>query len=292
MSEKLCLQWNDFQAHISGYFKDLKDEQDFHDVSIACDESKQFRAHKVVLSAVSPVFRNLLKQSGNKDILVYLKGVKQSQLCDILEFIYKGSVNVYQENLEDFLSVAEELKLKGLTADSRQEEMVTKKSFSDDKIKEKLKPHVDDSSVSSILDQYHKNGILSKTETSIHTELNNIVVTNDFVEFEDDKIGTFSKVELYGDYQIDNKLIEDNKIESVKLDILDGKDLESVVESIIEKTEGNWNCIQCGKSFRQKCDVKRHAELHIEGVSHKCQKCGDFFNTRHNLSRHITNRHK
>ena len=40
--------------------RSLKEEEDFIDVTLSCEES-QYTAHKVVLSACSPYFRKLLK---------------------------------------------------------------------------------------------------------------------------------------------------------------------------------------------------------------------------------------
>ena len=37
MTEKLCLQWNDFQENIKSAFGDLRKEKDFADVTLACD---------------------------------------------------------------------------------------------------------------------------------------------------------------------------------------------------------------------------------------------------------------
>merc|ERR1712004_734418 len=55
-SEKFCLRWNDFESNISVAFRELREEKDFFDVTLACDDS-QVQAHKVILSACSPFFR-------------------------------------------------------------------------------------------------------------------------------------------------------------------------------------------------------------------------------------------
>merc|ERR1719186_1322324 len=44
-----------------------------------------------------------------------MRGVKMFQLESILDFIYHGEAKVKQEDLNGFLAVAEELKLKGLS---------------------------------------------------------------------------------------------------------------------------------------------------------------------------------
>ncbi|XP_023339251.1 protein tramtrack, beta isoform isoform X28 [Eurytemora carolleeae] len=113
-TEKFCLKWNDFESNISLAFREIRDEKDFFDVTLACDDD-QLQAHKVILSACSPFFRNILKRNPHQHPLLYLKGVKYSDLQSVLNFMYHGEVNVAQDELNSFLAVAEELRVKGLT---------------------------------------------------------------------------------------------------------------------------------------------------------------------------------
>ena len=113
-SEKFCLRWNDFENNISSAFRELRDDKDFFDVTLACDD-EQIQAHKVILSACSPFFRNILRRNPHQNPLLYLKGVKYTDLQSVLNFMYHGEVNVAQEELNSFLAVAEELRVKGLT---------------------------------------------------------------------------------------------------------------------------------------------------------------------------------
>ena len=114
LDEKFCLRWNDFENNICTAFKDLKEEKDFFDVTLACEDN-QLQAHKVILSACSPFFRSVLKKNPHQHPLLYLKGVKYEELQSVLNFMYHGEVNIAQEDLNSFLSVAEDLKVKGLT---------------------------------------------------------------------------------------------------------------------------------------------------------------------------------
>jgi len=113
-SEKFCLRWNDFETNISSAFRELRDDKDFFDVTLACDD-EQIQAHKVILSACSPFFRNILRRNPHQHPLLYLKGVKYTDLQSVLNFMYHGEVNVAQEELNSFLAVAEDLRVKGLT---------------------------------------------------------------------------------------------------------------------------------------------------------------------------------
>jgi len=113
-SEKFCLRWNDFESNISVAFRELRDDKDFFDVTLAC-EDEQIQAHKVILSACSPFFRQILRRNAHQHPLLYLKGVKYTDVQSVLNFMYHGEVNVAQEDLNSFLAVAEELRVKGLT---------------------------------------------------------------------------------------------------------------------------------------------------------------------------------
>jgi len=114
VSEKFCLRWNDFESNISTAFRELRDDKDFFDVTLACDD-EQIQAHKVILSGCSPFFRNIFRRNPHQHPLLYLKGVKYTDMQAVLNFMYQGEVSVAQEELNSFLSVAEELKVKGLT---------------------------------------------------------------------------------------------------------------------------------------------------------------------------------
>jgi len=113
-SEKFCLRWNDFETNISDAFRELREDKDFFDVTLAC-ENEQIQAHKVILSACSSFFRNILRRHVHQHPLVYLKGIKFGDLQAVLNFMYQGEVSVAQEELNSFLAVAEDLRVKGLT---------------------------------------------------------------------------------------------------------------------------------------------------------------------------------
>ena len=114
-SEKFCLKWNDFQDNIVTSYKDLREDTDFTNVTLACEDKKQIETHKVILAASSPFFKEILKQNKHSHPLIYMRGIKAKDLVSVLDFIYYGETNIYQEDLNDFLVIAEELQLKGLT---------------------------------------------------------------------------------------------------------------------------------------------------------------------------------
>jgi len=88
------------------------------DVTLSC-EGEQLKAHKVILSACSLTFKNLLKKTPSQNPVILLWDVSPRDLSAILDFMYNGEVNVKQEHLNSFLAVAEKLRVRGLCQDGK-----------------------------------------------------------------------------------------------------------------------------------------------------------------------------
>ena len=114
MSEKLCLQWNDFQENIKGAFGNFREDKNFNDVTLVCEDGKQVEAHKVILASSSPFFQKLLGRNKHPRPPICMKGVRFDNLLAILDFLYRGEANVLQDNLDSFLTTAGDLQLRGL----------------------------------------------------------------------------------------------------------------------------------------------------------------------------------
>ena len=120
-SDKFCLRWNSFESNISSSFQELREDSEFFDVTLCCDNGIDIvQAHKVILAACSPFFRKILShQKSQPNPLLYLKGICLEDLRAALEFMYHGEVNLSQDSLNNFLAVAAELAIKGLSADTK-----------------------------------------------------------------------------------------------------------------------------------------------------------------------------
>ena len=122
MSEKFSLKWNDFQSNVSRTFSQLRSEEEFFDVSLVSDDQKMMSAHKLVLSASSPYFKHILTTNKHSHPLLCLDGVSSAELQCVLDYIYQGEVQIYQEQLDRFLVVAQRLQLEGLTSQDDEQE--------------------------------------------------------------------------------------------------------------------------------------------------------------------------
>ena len=114
MSEKFLLRWNDFQYNAARIFDSLRVNQDLFDVTLVGEDLKQVSAHRLVLSSCSPFFRNIFKQSSHPNTLLFLDNVSYYDLHHVLDYIYKGELQIHQEDLKRFLVIAQKFKLDGL----------------------------------------------------------------------------------------------------------------------------------------------------------------------------------
>ncbi|KAI5701446.1 hypothetical protein M8J75_009661 [Diaphorina citri] len=117
MPEQYSLKWNNFHANLTTGFHGLFEDEDLVDVSLAV-EGKIIQAHKVILSVCSPYFKSLFRIHPEKHPIVFLKDVGYSEVIGLLQFMYQGQVDISQEQLAEFLRVAEMLQVKGLTSNS------------------------------------------------------------------------------------------------------------------------------------------------------------------------------
>merc|ERR1719342_220038 len=122
MLEKFCLKWNDFLLNTVKTFSSLRADNDFCDVTLVSDDQKQISAHKVVLSSSSEYFKNILKQNKHDHPLICLTDINYDDLTNVIDYIYQGEVQIFQEYLDRFLLVAQRLKLDGLLTNQSDED--------------------------------------------------------------------------------------------------------------------------------------------------------------------------
>ena len=121
-SEKFSLRWNDFQSTVSQSLGLLRKEEDFFDVTLVSEDYSQMSAHKVVLSACSPFFKNIFRSNSHSHPLLYLGSINSTHLGFILDYIYQGEVHILQDQLDGFLQAARRLNVEGLMDEGEGEE--------------------------------------------------------------------------------------------------------------------------------------------------------------------------
>ena len=251
--DKLCVKFDDHLDNIATSFKKLMESNDFSDVTLVCEDNHHIDAHRVILSASSPIFMKMLISNKHKNPLIYMRGLKAKNMLSILDFIYHGEANIYQEDLNQFLSLAEELQLKGLIGNDKEEHIQdSQKTFKPDKEKRKtnyIKEH--------------------KTTHQIH--IKGEVLDNPILEHD------------INDIPVNNTL---------KVAIDNDSSLDEQINTMFKGETNNWTCSICGKNSKHKANIRQHIEAnHIEGVVHPCDQCKEISRTRCGLLKHISRRH-
>ena len=263
MSEKLYLQWNDFKENAVGAFGILREDADFADVTLACEDGKQVEAHKVILASSSPFFQNLLKRKTHPHPLIYMTGVKSDDLLAIVDFIYHGEANVFQEHLDSFLAIAEELQLKGLMG----------KAYDYDEERAEIS--------------------VPKKEHLIHKKVTNIakdpgLFSNErILSKELDKSARTVALSSFFGGDLKNLILDPDQ------------ELNEKCHSMMEKTSNKhtnglnvlYRCKECGKEDRNH-NLKSHIEANHLEVSIPCNFCEKNFRSRKMMKNHEIKEHQ
>jgi len=322
-TEKFCLRWNDFESNISVAFRELREEKDFFDVTLACDDS-QVQAHKVILSACSPFFRNVLRRNPHQHPLLYLKGVKYRELLAVLNFMYMGEVNVAQEELNSFLSVAEDLRVKGLTqgsaaesskVESRKEAPKPQVRSHDSGEKDsqsfikrpRPNPQPTQTSVSHPIHSYQDDDIQEvvpvKSEPREHAPVPVAAPIaqqsyhhpqeQSLIQDDQHQQGTLALEDSYADENYDYGQYEEGYDDGSGLTIggmgTDANKDELIRSKMFKNDSGLWQCTDCDHSSQHTTNLKNHIEVkHVGSSGYYCQQCNKFCSTKNALNNHRT----
>ena len=251
------MKWNDFQQNILTSYYDFRKDQDFTDVTLVCKEDNQIKAHRIVLSSCSPFFCRLLKRNNHSHPMIYMRGLKAKDLVAIVDFIYHGEASIYQEDLDGFLALAEELQLKGLAGSDVQN------------VAEDLMKHSNKKQPKIRLD--HKQE---------HTFETNAI----------EDIDNFTTSSVENKYMVP---VDAGKM-LVAADT-SKEDLKEKLNSMMERADegGNkWKCTICGKTTNDTRDMRRHIESHIEGLSYPCTQCNVVSRSSNALIIHVSRHHR
>ena len=233
----------------------MRDDLDLADVTLACEDRRHFQAHKFVLSASSPFFKDILQKNKHPHPLIYLKGMKSEVLESVLDFLYRGEVNIYQEYLNDFLVTAEELELKGLTGNNPNNDG----NF--DMPPEETPP---------LMVKPKSAKLVKPKEETGHIALYDNHVQNHEYDISDTDLAALGE-----------------SVVSVNNDAIKEK-----IESMIEKIGDMWGCKMCGQKNSHGTNIRRHIESkHTTGGSHPCKVCGKIFRSRSSIKNHMFGSH-
>ena len=209
-------------------------------------------AHKVILAASSPFFQKLLRTNKHPHPLIYMRGMNSDDLLAIVDFLYRGEANVFQENLDSFLAVAEELQLKGLMGKT------------DEKVQD-----------FEVDDKY------------LHSKVSSAMITNAKIPKTSPKSnkiinpGENTTLAIPGNFSGDLEELEE-RVKSM---------MEKSQNKCASGLQLADRCKVCGKEGRGSA-IKDHIEAnHLEGIILPCNLCDKTFRSRNGLRLHKRQHH-
>jgi len=116
--------WEAHTDHLKELMKIMMMSRDTAEVTLVCDDHKQIKAHKVILSASSSFFKSVLENTNHPNPFIYLRGIDSVEMDSLLQFIYLGQASVSKAKLDQFVKVAKDLKVKELTENEGMESRV------------------------------------------------------------------------------------------------------------------------------------------------------------------------
>ena len=279
--DKFTLAWNDFASNAVHTFAGLRKDPDFSDITLACGDGTMIKAHKVVLASCSPVFRKLFQQYNHSNPLIILRGLNKSQLENIIDYAYFGQIEVELTDLEAYLEVAEEFKLKGLTG-------------------------LNNSGIYSEINDNEKKDIDTKAKEEFVDSKENKEVPNDFVKEEriqckvdvhETKTAKKLKMEKNNDINTSFSSNAEEK-ETLKIPSVSFQSLQELINTKVVKLDdpkscNDYKCSDCGKEFssKNKTSLKSHIEaFHVapfQEIKLECSYCQKVFNRTRPFTNHF-----
>ena len=251
MSEKFSLKWNDYQSNWNQSLSEFRNQTNLSDVTLISDDKVKFSAHRIILSACSKMFNFIFKDNTSANPLLYLGGVSSVNLGFILDYMYHGEVNLFQEQLDSFLESAQKLEVEGLLNTNN----------GDDSNEEKALIQDEAESVQTY-DDLHFQQVEKKQIVKMGHTVSN-VRRRQLRSFPNDK---------------------------TKFDVgsCTPEEIEEKIKNLYEKNNGVFRCLACEYTTSDNRNIKRHIEVHFEGLSYPCTLCNKEFRSKNSLGKHIS----
>ena len=290
-----------FENNAATIFRNIYAEESFTDVTIACEDGKIVKAHKIVLSASSAVFNKILMQYSDTNPVIYFGDTSYKHIEYILQYAYVGEVSVEESELQQFMATANKFRINGLYSDQTQKvhsenlndldkEEESLKSIKDEEIKKKF---IGDEYRMEVVDTYLD---VSKAADFTCDQCEYKTTTKEYLRIHRRSIHDGVK---YPCNKCDYKATQSSSLMQHKLSIHEGvkypcpqcdykaarpSRLNSHVREIHEGIE--YPCLQCNCKAPTRKRLNLHVKSVHEGISYSCNQC-DFTNvSKQQLKRH------
>ena len=255
--ENYKINWQTYSEHLREMLYNMMMSDELTDLTLVCDDKRQLKAHKIVLSACSLVFKSIINDLHGSNSVIYMRGIQHQEMESILKFMYSGEATFHQSSINEFLNLAKNLEMKGIS--------------------ENLNLTVENETCNEpeTLDNY-------KDEHLIYEEiLDSKIDTNENLS---------SKMEM-----INRSYIQKNSDGLFDCDKCQSqfKNKSCLRRHLRSKHEGvKYTCSQCEYQAMRQEYLKTHIQVIHEGVKYPCNHCEYQATDKSNLSKHIKSKHE
>ena len=307
--EKFSLTSDAYSDHQRKILHDLLETNDFADVTLVCDDLKQIKAHRNILSACSPVFKTMLHiETNNSHPVIYLRGIQYTEMESIIQYIYKGKATFLQERLSDLLSTAKSLQIRELAKsvkddqhESQDEDVLQKK---EDQLMHAMKSaneleHPDEKTITAIKPEFLDQDVAVYPCNQCHFETKALKYLKQHMKTQHGDKHFCDKC----DYEANDSrnLSKHIKImhqgfskNTFACKYCDYQAQErSHLRVHIGKHEGiTYDCTHCDYKATEPGSLRRHFRAKHEGVKYDCNQCNYQSGYQHELKIHIQSKHE
>jgi len=131
VGQQYNLKWTNHTYNLLQMFSEQLLKECLVDVTISC-EGQFIKAHKMVLSACSPYFQELFRIHAADHPVIIMNGVPFTTVRQMIDFMYQGEIKVGDADLDQLLTIAENLQIKGLCKIRREKNVSETNTFTSD----------------------------------------------------------------------------------------------------------------------------------------------------------------
>lgn len=289
---QFSLRWNNYVSHVTEAFNVLRFENDLVDVTLCCDGGK-IKAHKMLLSACSSYFKQIFKENPCQHPVIIFRNFKFEDLNAIINFMYHGEVNIFQEQLESFLITAELLEVKGLTDNMEDESSKSLLRITDNtsldlsskssRMTEDIVPVLSDEPINLATMQSSREEYIPQSTMMTNTPNKSIPEQeNGIVEMQPEASKSDENVKL--------KAAPSTSSEEMQVDTQ-----TTTVEDLSEKSNAEselakFRCQLCPKGFKHPTSLTLHKDSHAGKT--QCPVCHRSFSRSYDMRSHLQRIHQ
>ena len=234
-----------------------------------------FQGNKLVLATFSRFFSDIFsKTSSNENLTLYLKGIKYKQLITLMSFMYSGSIEIPEREVQAVLSAAQVLRLDGFYQDEINIADVGSQTNK-----------VGKNNTDRIAGEERPDEASQQQQT---THVSRIQTTEYFVNNE--QMETRIKEERSKKKSSEKKTLRDI---AEKENLSNSFDITEETCDVSIKDRARFSCSECGSSYASPGALMNHRRGKHEGRVFRCDRgdCGFSSDQAGNLKTHVIKKH-